>query len=168
MWLYVYQVHGWSPHKSIANRWQVSWNLILLFPLTKKFIVKYLGVKLFTSCFNYVVHFSSFMWLCNKQIVSICFKFRPPSSLTRNSISCSSLIWAARDRAHFTSLHFTSLHEIQILILCRFPTIDYQILIHMGSNDRCCLRTNLLFQKSANSQNIVSRVLPLFLALFLA
>ena len=38
----------------------------------------------------------------------------------------------------------------------------------MGSNDRCNLRTNLLFQTSSNSQNCASRVSLLLLSLFLA
>ena len=49
-------------------------------------------------------------------------------------------------------------------VLPRFPTINYQILTHMGSNNHWYLRTNLLFQTHANSQNCARRVLFLFLA----
>ena len=49
-------------------------------------------------------------------------------------------------------------------ILSCFFTINYQILTRIGQNDRCNLRTNLLFQTSAKSQNCTSRVSLLFLA----
>ena len=46
-------------------------------------------------------------------------------------------------------------------ILSRFPTINYRILTHMGSNDRYNLT-------SAKSQNCTHRVSLLFLSFFLA
>ena len=52
-----------------------------------------------------------------------------------------------------------------IYIVYRCPTINYQVLTRVGWNDRCNLRTNLLFP--TNSQNYTSRVPFLFLVLFL-
>ena len=47
-------------HNSFTNLWQVSLNVIrtILFPLWI-FNFKYLHLKLFTCCFNYVVHFKT-------------------------------------------------------------------------------------------------------------
>lgn len=59
------------------------------------------------------------------------------------------------------------LHDKQIF----FPVFPQWILERFKIykfNDRCNLRTNLLFQTSADSQNCTSRVPLLFLALFLS
>ena len=74
----------------------------------------------------------------------------------------------------FLHVHFNVLSVLSVPtsrntdILSHFATINYQILTHMGSKDRCNLRTNLLFQVFAKSQNCTSRVPLQFLALFLA
>lgn len=67
----------------------------------------------------------------------------------------------------FEVSYLCPLHDIQIF----FPVFPQWILERFKIykfNDRCNLRTNLLFQTSADSQNCTSRVPLLFLALFLS
>ena len=67
----------------------------------------------------------------------------------------------------FLHVYINALSVLSVLtsrntdILSRFPTINYRILTHMGSNDRYNLT-------SAKSQNCTNRVSLLFLAFFLA
>ena len=57
--------------KSSANIWQVSLNLILLFSLCEYFNLKYLDVKLFTYCSNYVVDFKTDAFLTRETELSL-------------------------------------------------------------------------------------------------
>ena len=69
---------------------------------------------------------------------------------------------------YFSVLSVLSLPTLlNTVIVCRFSTINYQILTQMGSGDRSNLQTNLLFQASASRQGCINRVPLLFLAFFL-